>query len=77
MGLLDLWDYLRASGDARLRKQGYASSGMGILARYRRTAAFWAPHLENNRKRPKMPICKVKGVSGRLCRRGGATWPSA
>jgi putative ABC transport system permease protein len=28
-------------------------------------------------KRPKMPICKVKGVSGRLCRRGGATWPSA
>lgn len=50
MGLLDLWDYVRSSGDARLRKQGYASSGMGILERYRRATAYWEPHLANNRR---------------------------
>jgi hypothetical protein len=49
MGLLDVWDYLRAGGDARLRQQGYLRSGGGILERHRRTPAFWAPHLEKNR----------------------------
>ena len=50
MALTDIWDYVRASGDRRLRKQGYVSSGMGILDRYRRVPRFWAPHLENNRQ---------------------------
>src|SRR5205823_5607631 len=50
MALLDLWDYVRASGDRRLRRQGYVSSGMGILERYRKSAGYWAPHLENNRR---------------------------
>jgi hypothetical protein len=50
MALLDLWDYVRASGDRRLRQQGYVQSGMGILERYRKSAPYWAAHLENNRK---------------------------
>ncbi len=50
MALLDLWDYVRASGDRRLRAQGYVQSGMGILERYRKAAGFWGPHLENNRR---------------------------
>ena len=50
MGLLDLWDYLRSTGDPRLRKQGYAGAGMGLLERYRRAKGFWEPHLENNRR---------------------------
>lgn len=50
MALLDLWDYVRASGDQRLRRQGYVQSGMGILERYRKAAGFWGPHLENNRR---------------------------
>lgn len=50
MALLDLWDYVRVSGDRRLRQQGYVQSGMGILERYRKSAAYWAPHLENNRR---------------------------
>src|SRR4051794_23573175 len=50
MALLDLWDYVRASGDRRLRQQGYVHSGMGILERYRKAAGFWAPHLERNRR---------------------------
>src|SRR5436190_5410026 len=50
MALLDLWDYVRASGDRRLRQQGYVQSGMGILERYRKAAGFWGPHLENNRR---------------------------
>lgn len=49
MALLDLWDYVRASGDRRLRQQGYVQSGMGILERYRKSASYWAPHLERNR----------------------------
>ncbi len=50
MALLDIWDYVRASGDRRLRQQGYVQSGMGILERYRKAAGFWAPHLERNRR---------------------------
>ena len=50
MALLDLWDYVRASGDRRLRQQGYVRSGIGILERYRKAAGFWSPHLENNRR---------------------------
>lgn len=50
MALLDLWDYVRASGDRRLRQQGYVQSGMGILERYRKAAGYWAPHLERNRR---------------------------
>ena len=49
MALLDIWDYVRASGDRRLRKQGYVNAGMGILERYRRVPGFWGPHLERNR----------------------------
>ena len=49
MALLDIWDYVRASGDRRLRKQGYVGAGMGILERYRRVPGFWGPHLERNR----------------------------
>jgi hypothetical protein len=49
MALLDLWDYVRASGDRRLRKQGYVGAGVGILERYRRVSGFWGPHLERNR----------------------------
>ncbi|MEI6234319.1 MAG: hypothetical protein WCT04_14805 [Planctomycetota bacterium] len=50
MALVDIWDYVRASGDRRLRQQGYVQSGMGIMERYRKAAGFWAPHLENNRR---------------------------
>jgi hypothetical protein len=50
MALLDLWDYVRVSGDRRLRQQGYVQSGRGILERYRKSAPYWAPHLENNRR---------------------------
>lgn len=49
MGLLDVWDYIRTSGDRRLRAQGYLRSGVGLLERYRRATGFWTPHLENNR----------------------------
>ena len=49
MALVDIWDYVRASGDPRLRKQGYVNAGMGILERYRRVPGFWGPHLERNR----------------------------
>ncbi|HEY3324866.1 MAG TPA: hypothetical protein VGP72_30720 [Planctomycetota bacterium] len=51
MSLIDIWDYLRAASDRRLRQQGYVSSGMGLVERYRRAASFWAPHLENNQRR--------------------------
>ncbi len=65
MALLDMWDYVRAMGDRRLRKQGYVSSGMGILERYRRVAGFWAPHLERNRQ-------NVLEIAGKLgAERGG------
>ena len=50
MALIDIWDYVRASGDRRLRQQGYVTSGSGILERYRRVPGFWGPHLEQNRK---------------------------
>ncbi|MGD0094005.1 MAG: hypothetical protein ABSE73_29195, partial [Planctomycetota bacterium] len=50
MSFLDIWDYIRAKGDPRLRRQGYARSGVGLLERYRRAAGFWEPHLENNRR---------------------------
>ena len=50
MSLIDVWDYIRAAGDRRLREQGYAASGMGILERYKRAMPFWAPHLERNRR---------------------------
>ena len=50
MALRDLWDYVRASGDRRFRQQGYVTSGMGILERYRKASGYWAPHLENNRR---------------------------
>jgi hypothetical protein len=50
MALLDIWDYIRAAGDRRLRQQGYVASGMGIIERYRRAGKFWVPHLERNRK---------------------------
>jgi hypothetical protein len=49
MGLLDVWDYIRTSGDRRLRAQGYLSSGVGLLERYRRSSGFWEPHLARNR----------------------------
>lgn len=49
MGLTDFWDYLRSPGDPRLRQQGYPSSGMGLLERFRRSSSFWMPHLERNR----------------------------
>lgn len=49
MALTDLWDYLRTTGDPRLRQQGYPSSGMGLLERFQRSSAFWMPHLERNR----------------------------
>jgi len=50
MALLDIWDYVRSAGDRRLKQQGYVSSGMGLLERYRRAFAFWDPHLEKNRQ---------------------------
>jgi len=50
MSLIDIWDYIRAAGDVRLREQGYIASGMGILERYKRAMPFWAPHLERNRR---------------------------
>lgn len=50
MVLSDLWTYIRAGGDPRLRQQGYASSGMGLLDRFQRSARFWTPHLERNRR---------------------------
>ncbi len=49
MALVDIWDYVRASGDRRLRKQGYVGAGMGLLERYRSVPGFWGPHLERNR----------------------------
>jgi hypothetical protein len=44
-----VWD-MRQGGDWRLRAQGYASGGMGLVKRHKRSAAFWAPHLEKNHK---------------------------
>lgn len=64
MALLDIWDYIRASGDRRLRKQGYVSSGVGILERYRRAPGYWAPHLETNRK-------NILRIAERITPRGG------
>jgi hypothetical protein len=64
MPLLDLWDYIRASGDRRLRKQGYASAGAGILDRYRRVTGFWAPHLERNRQNLRVIAQKLSDRRG-------------
>jgi hypothetical protein len=64
MALLDIWDYVRAMGDRRLRQQGYVASGMGILERYRRVPAFWAPHLERNRQ-------NILDITAQLSGRGG------
>ncbi len=64
MALLDIWDYVRSLGDRRLRQQGYVASGMGILERYRRVPAFWAPHLERNQQ-------NILEISAKLSGRGG------
>lgn len=64
MGLIDLWDYVRSPGDSRLRRQGYPSSGMGLLERFRRSSAFWQPHLERNR-------ANLRGIALKLAERGG------
>jgi hypothetical protein len=66
MPLLDLWDYIRASGDRRLRKQGYANAGAGIAERYRRVTGFWAPHLERNRQ-------NLRSIGEKLGERRGGT----
>lgn len=66
MALLDIWDYVRAMGDRRLRQQGYVASGMGILERYRRVPAFWAPHLERNRRNILDIAVQLSGKGGTL-----------
>ena len=66
MALLDIWDYVRAMGDRRLRQQGYVASGMGILDRYRRVPAFWAPHLERNRQNILDITAQLQGKGGTL-----------
>jgi hypothetical protein len=64
MSLIDVWDYIRSSGDRRLRAQGYLSSGVGLLERYKRAAGFWTPHLERNR-------AAMLDAAGTLKERGG------
>ncbi|MCY3021301.1 MAG: hypothetical protein NTW87_19985 [Planctomycetota bacterium] len=63
MSLLDIWDYIRASGDRRLRQQGYLRGGVGIIERYRRTAKFWEPHLENNRRALREIAAQIAGAA--------------
>ncbi|HYF48933.1 MAG TPA: hypothetical protein VEJ63_05990 [Planctomycetota bacterium] len=64
MSLLDIWDYIRAAGDRRLREQGYVASGMGILERYKRATPFWAPHLERNRRNLLDVAARMGGETG-------------
>jgi len=63
VGLRDVWDYIRAKGDPRLRRQGYVSNGVGLLERYRRAERFWEPHLENNRQALREIAAQLAGAN--------------
>lgn len=63
MSLREVWDYMRAKGDPRLRQQGYVSNGVGLLERYRRAEKFWQPHLENNRRALREIAAQLSGSS--------------
>ena len=50
MTLLEKSHNISPDGDARLRKQGYERSGIGLLERQRQARTYWAPHLECNKR---------------------------
>ena len=50
MTLLEKSHNISPDGDARLRKQGYERSGIGLLERQRQARTYWAPHLERNKR---------------------------
>lgn len=49
MGILDFFRNPNAP-DPRMQRQGYSSSGVGLVDRFRRAERFWHPHLARNRK---------------------------